>query len=201
MGHQKGAERIDEIVKYACEMGIRILTIFAFSTENWKREQKEISFLFQLFSDYARNKIDDINSRGIRVRILGNLNRIPPALNDELFNIMTLSEKNEKMIVNIAINYGGRDELVRTFNKILLLKPSENSITEELISNNLDTIGLPDPDLIIRTSGEQRLSNFLLWQSAYSELYFTKIYWPDFDKNQFDIALKEFQNRKRRLGK
>lgn len=199
-GHQKGAERIEEIVKYACELGIKTITIFAFSTENWKREEKEILFLFQLFGTYARNKIEEVNSLGIQVRILGDLNRIPTSLNDELIKIVNLSEKNEKMIVNIAINYGGRDELVRTFKRILLMKPSEISISEELINNNLDTIGLPDPDLIIRTSGEQRLSNFLLWQSAYSELYFTKVYWPDFDKDQFDIAIKDFQNRQRRLG-
>jgi len=201
VGHQKGAERIEEIVKYARELGIKIISIYAFSTENWKRDEKEVSNLMNLFDTYARNKKEEINKLGIQVRILGDFQGLPVFLQESLKKIVSLSKNNEKMIVNIAINYGGRDELVRTFRKILQLKPTIPEITEELINLNLDTAGLPDPDLIIRTSGEQRLSNFLPWQATYAELYFPKVHWPDFGKEQLDIALEEFQNRQRRMGK
>lgn len=201
VGHQKGAERIEEIFKYARELGIKIISIYAFSTENWKRDEKEVSNLMNLFDTYARNKKEEINKLGIQVRILGDFQGLPVFLQESLKKIVSLSKNNEKMIVNIAINYGGRDELVRTFRKILQLKPTIPEITEELINLNLDTAGLPDPDLIIRTSGEQRLSNFLPWQATYAELYFPKVHWPDFGKEQLDIALEEFQNRQRRMGK
>ena len=200
-GHQKGAERIEEIVKYACDLGIKIITIYTFFIENWKREEKEVSYLFQLFETYARNKMEEVNALKIQVRIIGDLQGLPDSLNEILTKMVTLTRSNEKMIVNLALNYGGRNELVRTFQKLLLINVSASTITEELINNNLDTAGLPDPDLIIRTSGEQRLSNFLPWQATYSELYFTKVHWPDFDKKQLEIALEEFQQRQRRMGK
>jgi len=200
-GHQKGAERIEEIVKYARELGIKIITIYAFSTENWKRKEKEVSYLMKLFDTYARNKMEEVHDLGIQIRILGDFQGLPDSLQEILTKLVTLTRSNEKMIVNLALNYGGRDELVRTFQKLLRAKIPEMNITEELININLDTTGLPDPDLIIRTSGEQRLSNFLPWQATYAELYFPKTHWPDFDKKQFDIALEEFQRRQRRMGK
>ncbi len=200
-GHQKGAERIEEIVKYARELGIKIITIYAFSTENWKRKEKEVSYLMKLFDTYARNKMEEVHDLGIKIRILGGFQGLPDSLQEILTKLVTLTRSNEKMIVNLALNYGGRDELVRTFQKLLRAKIPEMNITEELININLDTTGLPDPDLIIRTSGEQRLSNFLPWQATYAELYFPKTHWPDFDKKQFDIALEEFQRRQRRMGK
>ena len=174
-GHKKGAERIEEIVKYAQELGIKIITIYAFSTENWKRAGKEVSYLMQLFETYARRKKKEANELGIRVRILGDLQGLPDTLQKTLTKLITLTRSNEKMIVNLAINYGGRDEIVRTFKKLLLVNVTALELTEELININLDTAGLPDPDLIIRTSGEQRLSNFLPWQGTYSELYFRKL--------------------------
>ncbi len=201
VGHQKGAERIEEIIKYARELGIKIITIYAFSTENWKRKGKEVSFLFQLFEAYARNKMKEVNDLRIQVKIIGDSQGLPNSLNEILTKMATLTRSNEKMIVNVGLNYGGRNELVRTFQKLLLINVSASNITEELINSNLDTAGLPDPDLIIRTSGEQRLSNFLPWQSTYAELYFPKVNWPDFDRKQLDIALAEFQRRKRRMGK
>jgi len=200
-GHQRGAERIEEIVKYALELGIKIITIYAFSTENWKRSEKEVSFLMKLFDAYARNKMEEANDLGIQIRILGDVQGLPDFLQEILTKLVTVTRSNEKMIVNVALNYGGRDELVRTFQKLIRAKISAMEITEEFINNNLDTTGLPDPDLIIRTSGEQRLSNFLPWQATYSELYFPKVHWPDFDKKQLDIALGEFQQRQRRMGK
>lgn len=200
-GHKKGAERVGEIVKYAQELGVKIITIYAFSTENWKRQKEEVSYLMGLFDDYARSKIDEARDLGIQVRILGDIHELPNSLQKALSQLMEATRNNEKLIFNIAINYGGRDELVRAFRKLLLANVPAADLSEELISNNLDTAGLPDPDLIIRTSGEQRLSNFLPWQGTYSELYFPQVYWPDFDKEQFDIALEEFRKRQRRMGK
>jgi undecaprenyl diphosphate synthase len=155
----------------------------------------------KLFDTYARNKMEEVHDLGIKIRILGGFQGLPDSLQEILTKLVTLTRSNEKMIVNLALNYGGRDELVRTFQKLLRAKIPEMNITEELININLDTTGLPDPDLIIRTSGEQRLSNFLPWQATYAELYFPKTHWPDFDKKQFDIALEEFQRRQRRMGK
>lgn len=200
-GHKKGAERIEEIVKYAQELGIKIITIYAFSTENWKRAEKEISYLMGLFETYARNKMEEANNLGIRIRILGDFQGLPDSLQQTLSKAVLLTRSNEKMILNLALNYGGRDELVRTFRKLILANVTPLEISEELININLDTNGLPDPDLIIRTSGEQRLSNFLPWQATYAELYFPKVHWPDFDRKQLDIALKEFEHRQRRMGK
>ncbi len=200
-GHKKGAERIEEIVKYAQELGIKIITIYAFSTENWKRAEEETSYLMKLFETYARNKMEEANELGIQIRVLGDFQGLPDALQEILTQLITLTRSNEKMIVNLALNYGGRDELIRTFRKLHLANVTALEISEELVNINLDTAGLPDPDLIIRTSGEQRLSNFLPWQATYAELYFPKVHWPDFDKNQLDIALEEFQQRQRRMGK
>jgi len=200
-GHKKGAERIEEIVKYAQELGIKIITIYAFSTENWKRVEEETSYLMELFETYARNKMEDANDLGVQVRILGDLQGLPNSLQEVLSKLITLTRSNEKLILNLALNYGGRDELVRTFRKLLLINMTASKLTEELININLDTAGLPDPDMIIRTSGEQRLSNFLPWQGTYAELYFPKVNWPDFDKKQLDIALEEYQKRQRRMGK
>ncbi|MDO9545834.1 MAG: polyprenyl diphosphate synthase [Pelolinea sp.] len=200
-GHKKGAERIEEIVKYAQELGIKIITVYAFSTENWKRAEEETSYLMELFETYARNKMEEANDLRLQIRILGDFQGLPDPLQEILTKLETLTRSNEKMIVNLALNYGGRDELIRAFRKLLLANVTALEISEELININLDTTGLPDPDLIIRTSGEQRLSNFLPWQATYSELYFPKVHWPDFDKNQLDIALEEFQRRQRRMGK
>lgn len=200
-GHKKGAERIEEIVKYAQEIGIKIITIYAFSTENWKRAEEETSYLMKLFETYARNKMEEANDLGIQIRILGDFQGLPDTLQEVLTKLKKLTRNNEKMIVNLALNYGGRDELIRAFRKLLLVNVIASELTEELININLDTTGLPDPDMIIRTSGEQRISNFLPWQGTYAELYFPKVHWPDFDKKQFDIALEEFQQRQRRMGK
>jgi len=201
IGHKKGAERIEEIVKYAQDLGIKIVTIYAFCTENWKRSEKEVSYLMKLFEDFAINKMTDADKRGMKIRILGNLQGLPLSLQKVLKKAMKLTKNNQKMIVNAALNYGGRNEITRTFRKLTALGIKPKEITEELINQNLDTAGLPDPDFIIRTSGEQRLSNFLPWQATYSELYFPKVHWPDFDKRQLDIAILEFQKRQRRIGK
>jgi undecaprenyl diphosphate synthase len=200
VGHKKGVERTDEIIKYAQNLDIKIITIYAFSTENWKRAEKEVLFLMKLFEDFTVSKIKSINQQGIKIRILGNLKKLPASLQKTLKQAMKLTKNNQKMIVNVALNYGGRDEITRAFRKLVVSKIKPKEITEKLINQSLDTAGLPDPDFIIRTSGEQRLSNFLPWQATYSELYFPKVCWPDFDKKQLDIAIKEFQKRQRRQG-
>lgn len=153
-----------------------------------------------LFEDSARKEMVEAHKRGIKLQILGNLSQLPVSLQRVLKRTLELTKNNQKMIVNIALNYGGRSELVRAIRELITSKVKPEEVTEELVNQNLDTAGLPDPDLIIRTSGEQRLSNFLPWQAVYSELYFPKVYWPDFDKKQLDLALKEFQKRKRRFG-
>lgn len=201
MGHKRGVRRIEEIVNYAQDLGIKIVTIYAFSTENWRRPKKEVSYLMKLFESFAIDKIESADERGMKIRILGNLQGLPFSLQKVLKKAVKLTSKNQKIIVNIAINYGGRDEITRAFQKLAALKIKPQEITEDLINRNLDTVGLADPDFVIRTSGEQRLSNFLPWQATYSELYFPKVYWPDFDKKQLDTAIKEFQKRQRRLGK
>jgi len=200
MGHKKGAEQIEEIIKYAQDLGIKIVTIYAFSTENWKRTEKEVSYLMKLFEDFAVNKMDEANKREIKIKILGNFQGLPLSLQKVLNKAINLTKNNQKIIVNVALNYGGRDEITRTFRKLMVLGIKPKEITEKLINQNLDTAGLPDPDFIIRTLGEQRLSNFIPWQATYSELYFPKIHWPDFDKKQLDTAILEFQKRQRRHG-
>jgi undecaprenyl diphosphate synthase len=200
-GHKKGAERVGEVIEYAQEIGIKIVTIYAFSTENWKRSGKEVSHIMKLFEDFANDKLMEAYKQGLQLRVLGDFDKLPESLQKVLKKAFKKTENNQGMLVNIALSYGGRNEIVRAFRKLAVSGVKPGEITEELVSQNLDTAGLPDPDFIVRTSGEQRLSNFLTWQSAYSELYFPKTYWPDFDKKQFDIALKEYRKRQRRLGK
>jgi len=201
IGHQKGIKRIEEIIKYAQKSGVKIVTIYAFSTENWKRSKKEVAYLMQLFENFATNQIKIAAKSGVQIKILGNPKKLPESLQKTLQKVVESTKNNQKIIVNVALNYGGRDEIVRAFRKLTTLGVKTEEITEELINQNLDTAGLPDPDFIIRTSGEQRLSNFLPWQATYSELYFPQVCWPDFDKKQFDLAILEFQKRQRRLGK
>ena len=200
MGHKKGIERIEEIVNYSQELGIKIVTIYAFSTENWKRSKKEVTYLMKLFEDFANKKIVDAHKQGLKLQVLGNFKRLPESLQKVLKKALKKTKNNQEMIVNIALSYGGRDEIIRAFRKLTVSRVKPKEITEELVNKNLDTAGLPDPDFIIRTSGEKRLSNFLTWQATYSELHFPKVYWPDFDKKQLDLALKEYQTRQRRFG-
>ncbi len=160
-----------------------------------------ITILMKLFESFIIHKMKEANKREMMIRVLGNFERLPISLQKVLEKAIDLTKNNQKMIVNVALSYGGRDEIIRSFRKLTALGTKVEEITEELISQNLDTAGLPDPDFIIRTSGEQRLSNFLPWQATYSELYFSKVYWPDFDKTKLDITILEFQNRQRRLGK
>lgn len=201
LGHKRGIERVVEIVGYAAEKGIKVLTLYGFSTENWKRSKKEVDYLMDLFVSFARKYAYDFKKKGIQFRHIGGLEELPKSLQKEIKEARRLTKNNKKMVLNIALNYGGRDEIVRAIKKIVKKKISPEKIDEKVVMNYLDTKGLPDADFIIRTSGEMRLSNFLPFQSTYAELYFPEVYWPDFTKKQFDLAIKEFQRRRRRFGK
>jgi len=201
LGHKRGIERVVEIIDYAAKRGIKTLTLYGFSTENWNRSKKEVDYLMDLFVKFARKYAYDFKKKGIQFRHIGRLKELREDLQKEIKEAQKLTKDNKKMVLNIALNYGGRDEMVRAIRKIIKKKICPEKINEKVIMNYLDTAGLPDVDFIIRTSGEMRLSNFLPFQGTYAELYFPKICWPDFTKKQFDLAIKEFQKRSRRFGK
>ena len=197
-GHKAGGETFVKIVTECRKMGIKCLTVYAFSTENWKRSETEVSALMSLMKEYMVRYTEDLVKNGIRLRILGDLSRFENSTVEEINKRIEMSKNNDGMTLCIALNYGGRAELTTAVNK--LLKSGKTEITEKDISDSLYTEGLPDPDLIIRTSGEQRTSNFLLWQSAYSEYYFTDVLWPDFDEKELKKAVEEYSKRNRRFG-
>ncbi len=197
-GHYAGYKKIEEVLRWCRETGIGTLTLFAFSTENWKRTKGETDFLMNLFYLAFNNDIKRFQKNEVRVHLIGHREGLPKKLQRVIHKVEELTKDNTKSTLNVAINYGGRLELLDTFKRILKNLPS--NITEATISENLYTAGQPDPDLIIRTSGERRLSGFLTWQSVYSELFFIKHCWPEFSKRDFDNALADFANRKRRVG-
>jgi undecaprenyl diphosphate synthase len=199
-GHRRGAERAKETIRAASEMGIEVLTLYTFSLENWQRPRKEISILMKLLEHYLKTEIMELKSMNIIFRAIGDIWKLPE-------NIQALIRKAEEetgedtgMTLNAALSYGGRDEIVRAVKKAIASGRAPEEITEENFSGLLDTAGLPDADLIIRTSGEMRLSNFLLWQSAYSEFYFTNTHWPDFTREEFQRAINDYMIRERRFG-
>lgn len=198
-GHRAGYKKIEEMLNWCRDAGIKILTLFAFSTENWQRPKEEVDFLMKLFLLALTRDIKKLHKNKVRVRIIGRREGLPEKLKEAIKKSEELTKNNGGGTLNLAINYGGRPELADAFKKIAKNPPEE--ITEETISQNLYTAGLPDPDLIIRTSGEQRLSGFLTWQSAYSELLFINHHWPEFSKEDFDAALADFANRQRRFGR
>lgn len=196
-GHSAGVKTVEKIVEYSHHIGIRYLTFFAFSTENWKRPKSETDAIFDILRDYLNRKPDDYIENGIRVNILGDISKFSSDLQKACVNIMEKTKQCKRLILNIALNYGSRSEILRA---IKLLSEKRLEITEQNFAANLYTAGQPDPDLIIRTSGEKRLSNFLLYQCAYSEFYFIKAFWPSFSINRYKRAIKCFQGRKRRFG-
>jgi len=199
-GHKRGAENLKKVVTYAQKKGIKIISVYAFSTENWNRTKKEVDYLMNLLGDFIGKYLPQMQKEGVQLRCMGSLDRLPAKLRNNLIKAVEETKNNSNIILNIGINYGGRDELERAVKKIVEKGYSEDEINSDLISQNLDTAGLPDPDLIIRTSGEQRVSGFMTWQSVYSELYFPKVYWPDFDEKELDKAVEEFNKRQRRFG-
>ena len=203
-GHTEGARTFRKITRYCSEVGIKYLTVYAFSTENWKRPEDEVGALMKLFKSYLEEAIRDFKDDDIVVRFIGDKSGFSPELRELMDENEECSKDRECMVLNIAMNYGSRDEIVRAVKNISAAvkngKISEDDITEQLISDNLYTAGQPDPDLIIRPSGEYRISNFMLWQSAYTEFVIMNKLWPDFQKSDLDEALKIYSQRNRRYG-
>jgi undecaprenyl diphosphate synthase len=197
-GHRQGVETVKEIVKSTCRLGVKVLTLYAFSTENWKRPKIEIRALFSLLSQFIKKDLKELVDAGVKLRVLGDLSAFPTGLKSEIASACRHTQNNTKLELNIALNYGARQEIVRAFEN--MLKKGIKKPTEEIVSSFLYTSGQPDPDLLIRTSGEYRISNFLLWQIAYSEIYITNKLWPDFTSQDFEDAVSEFQKRERRFG-
>lgn len=203
-GHKAGMEALREIVRTSSDMGIKILTVYAFSTENWNRPTEEVSYLMNLLVEYMRKEINELHRNNVKVKILGDLSPLPKTTREEVEKAVAITCNNTGIQFNIALNYGGRAEIINACKEIAKDykegRISEEQITEQLMSGYLFTSGDHEPDLIIRTSGEKRLSNFLLWQSAYSELVFSEVLWPDFDSKQLEMAIAEYQSRDRRFG-
>ncbi|QOX62555.1 isoprenyl transferase [Anoxybacterium hadale] len=203
-GHNAGMLALKEIVKASSSLGLKHLTVYAFSTENWKRSVEEVSGIFKLIIIYIEKELRELHENNVRVNILGDYEQLPKDAVKSLERSLETTRNNSGLQFNIALNYGGRDEILRSVKKLAAqiengtLKAEE--ITEDKISENLYTAGIPDPDIILRTSGEIRLSNYLLWQCAYSEFVFTDVLWPDFNRNEFEKAIEIYQSRKRRFG-
>ncbi len=203
-GHNAGMKALKKIVKAASEIGIRYLTVYAFSTENWKRSEEEVNGIFKILVYYIEKELNELNSNNVRVKILGDYSKLPAEAVDKLEISLKTTALNSGLRFNIALNYGGRAEILKAVTALADKAREDGSvpetISEEVFASQLYTGDIPDPDLVIRTGGEMRLSNFLLWQSAYSELWFTNTYWPDFTKKDFEAAIMDYQGRKRRYG-
>ena len=197
-GHLAGMEALCRIVRHSSDIGVEYLTVYAFSTENWKRPADEVSGIFKLLIKFVKRELDELNRNNVRIDILGDWSIIPEDSADSIRLALATTEKNDGLKLNIALNYGGRAEITRAVN--MLIESGKKNVTEEDISACLYTAGMPDPDVIIRTSGESRLSNFLIWQSAYSEIVLTPVYWPDFTPSEYERCLAEYQSRDRRFG-
>lgn len=204
MGHRAGVETIREIVKYCSSIGVKYLTLYAFSTENWKRSTDEISTLMTLLAQYLKNEFNELNNNNVIINHIGDISKLPNKCKYELQTAYNNTKNNTGLTLNLALNYGGRSEIIHAvrqmYNDIKSGNIKEEEIDDKHFSNYLYTAGMPDPDLIIRPSGEQRLSNFLLWQCAYSEFWYSDIKWPDFKKSDLKRAIIDYQNRDRRFG-
>lgn len=205
VGHRQGVQALKNLLRCCKDWGIDILTVYAFSTENWGRPNDEVDFLLVLFERLLRSELAEMKSEGVRLQFLGDWSPLPPTLKREMERAATDTADNEAVLFNVALNYGSRGEITRACRQIAEQvasgKLAPEDISDRHLVQSLDTAGLPDPDLLIRTSGEMRLSNFLLWQLAYAEIYFTQTLWPDFDRQEFHRALFSYQNRQRRFGK
>lgn len=203
-GHTAGAKNVEVICEDAYNLGIKYLTLYAFSTENWNRPDSEVEALMKLLNTYLKNCIKRANKNDMRVRVLGDISRLDEKFQNTILELEEATKENAGLNLQIALNYGSRDEMIRAMKKMFAdydeKKLSIEDITEDKFAGYLDTKGIPDPDLMIRTSGEQRLSNYLLWQLAYSEFYFTPVPWPDFDKKELEKAIEVYNQRDRRYG-
>jgi undecaprenyl diphosphate synthase len=200
-GHRAGVDNLRRILEAAVEYGIEYLTIYAFSTENWKRPPAEVKGLINILEDVIDRELESLHENGVQLRHIGRLEQLKPELQDKVKQAIKLTKSNDKLILNVAWNYGGRDEIVCAIKEMISDSIQPDEITEALVSRYLFTSDSPDPDLIIRTSGEMRVSNFLIWQGAYSEWYVTTTYWPDFDPEELLKALHVYAQRERRYGR
>lgn len=204
-GHKKGVDALKAAMRACDDFGVKYLTVYAFSTENWNRKKEEVDFLMNLLAETIKNELQEMHENGVVINFIGDLTKLNLKLQDILANAVEVTKNNTGVRLQIAFNYGSRDEMVHAMKSICQkVKSGEldiDNITEETISENLYTKGIPDPDLLIRTGGEMRVSNYLLWQIAYSEFLVTKRYWPEFDKNALAEAILEFNHRQRRYGK
>ncbi len=204
-GHKKGAETLQEIAKAVSDMGIRYLTVYAFSTENWKRDKAEVDYLMDLLRQYLKSELKEIKERGAKIKFIGEREMLAPDIVQQINKIEKETSSNNGFTFCIALSYGSRAEILsatkRIAGRIINGELSVDDITEDVFSSNLYTSDIPDPDILIRTSGEQRVSNYLLWQLAYSELFFTKTLWPDFSATELKEIISDFQTRERRYGK
>jgi undecaprenyl diphosphate synthase len=200
-GHPAGVEAIRGILRHARRRGIRVLTLYAFSRENWARSDDEVAALFGLLEAAIRNETDELRAQGVRVRMIGRTSELPAETRASIDDALAATSDGAEMLLNIAFNYAGRTELVDAVRAIVASGATADQVDEAMIAGALYTAGSPDPDLVIRTGGEQRLSNFLIWQSAYSELVTTDTLWPDFDAAELDAALQEYASRQRRFGR
>lgn len=199
-GHKKGLETALSVVKGSRNLGVRTLTLWGFSTENWKRPNTEVGYLMRIYAIFFKKHIRELLKEGVRFHWLGRRDRVPVALKQILEKIEKQTAKNKNYILNICIDYGGHDELVRTFKKLIAKKIKPSEVNEELIASNLETAGMPDPDLLIRTSGEQRTSGIMPWQTTYTELFFSKLLFPDFNVAELKRAVNDYSRRQRRFG-
>ncbi len=204
-GHKNGVEAVHKIVESAQKRGIKYLTLYTFSTENWNRPQKEVSSLMDLLIKVLQNQLERMLHNNVRLNTIGDTSKLPPIVEKNLMDTIDRTKNNDGIVLTLALNYGAKEEIKHAFQKIAVKVKnniiSPENVDETIINEHLYTRNLPEVDLLIRTSGEQRISNFLLWQIAYAELYFTNVLWPDFDANQFDKAILSYQQRERRFGK
>jgi undecaprenyl diphosphate synthase len=199
-GHRAGTENLRTILRVAADLGIEILTIYAFSTENWKRPRQEVDFLLRLIEHVIDNELAELNRSGVCIRHIGRSEGLSPRVVAKIRNAESMTGHNTRLILNVAFNYGGRADIVDAVRHLVAQGVSADAIDEDTIAQHLSTAGLPDPDLVIRTGGDMRLSNFLIWQAAYAEFYSTPIYWPDFGPDELRSALHSYQQRERRFG-
>jgi len=199
-GHRAGTENLRRIIRASVEFGVKYLTIYAFSTENWGRPPEEVHGLMRILEDVIDKELGELNKEGVQLRHIGRLERLDPKIQAKVLKAIGLTKDNDRLVLNVAFNYGGRDEIVNAIQHMIEDAVPADEVNDELVSRYMYTAGVPDPDLIIRTSGELRVSNFLIWQAAYSEWYITPTYWPDFNREEYHRALQAFAQRYRRYG-
>jgi len=200
-GHRAGTENLRRVIRACVEFGVRYLTIYAFSTENWARPEEEVEGLMEIMEEFIDKELDELDAEGVQIRHVGKLEGVRPSLQRKIQESIERTRDNQRLVLNVAFNYGGRDEIVQAVRRIVREGIPADAITEETIAERLYTAGIPDPDLVIRTSGEIRTSNFLPWQAAYAEWYFTPVFWPDFGREHLLEAIADYNHRERRFGR